>query len=79
LPFAIHGFGAYQKLTQTIGLPLFKQVALRMQLTPAGRELLGACADILRALAQVEDAIAPMRNAKPDKSHTADAKSMALR
>jgi DNA-binding transcriptional LysR family regulator len=68
-----------KKLTQTIGLPLFKQAGMRVQLTVVGRELLAGCDAILHTLAQVEDKIAPLRNDKPDKYHAVGAKNLTLR
>ncbi len=55
-----------KKLTQALGLALFKQTGMRIELTAAGRELRAGCVDILQILSLVEEKIAPLRKIKPE-------------
>jgi LysR family transcriptional regulator, low CO2-responsive transcriptional regulator len=66
-----------QKLTQTVGLPLLRQVGKQVQLTDAGSELLAECAEILQALSRFEHKIAGMRATKPE-SHFAGIATSAV-
>jgi DNA-binding transcriptional LysR family regulator len=50
-----------KKLAETIGLPLFKMVGKRVQMTAAGRELYAACQDIFLNIAAVEERLARLR------------------
>lgn len=53
-----------KKLSETIGLPLFEQVGIRVQLTDAGREVYAACDEVFRALADLEMQIADVKGVK---------------
>jgi LysR family transcriptional regulator, low CO2-responsive transcriptional regulator len=67
-----------KKLTETVGMPLLKQVGKRIQLTDAGYELQTGCTEILQALWRFERKIARMRNIKSENLHVV-AGSPALR
>jgi DNA-binding transcriptional LysR family regulator len=53
-----------KKLVDTIGLPLFEQVGIRIQLTDTGREVYAACQEVFRALADLEIKIADLKGVK---------------
>lgn len=53
-----------RKLSDEVGLPLYEQIGKRVHLTDAGRELYGACRDILGRLEQLEMAFAEMKGVK---------------
>lgn len=53
-----------KKLVDTIGLPLFEQVGIRIQLTDAGREVYTACQECFHALADLEMKIADVKGVK---------------
>lgn len=53
-----------KKLTDTISLPLFEQVGIRIHLTEAGRELYAACQEIFDNLTNFETKIADIKGVK---------------
>ncbi len=53
-----------KKLADTIGLPLFEQVGIRIQLTDAGREMYTACQEVFHALASLEMTVADLKGVK---------------
>jgi DNA-binding transcriptional LysR family regulator len=53
-----------KKLAETLGLPLFEQVGLRIQLTDTGREVYTTCQEIFGALANLEMNIADIKGVK---------------
>ena len=53
-----------KKLADTLGLPLFVQVGIRIQLTDSGREVYTACQECFHALADLEMKIADVKGVK---------------
>jgi DNA-binding transcriptional LysR family regulator len=53
-----------KKLADAIGLPLFEQVGIRIQLTDTGREVYAACQDVFHALANLEMKVADLKGVK---------------
>jgi DNA-binding transcriptional LysR family regulator len=53
-----------KKLADTIGLPLFEQVGIRIHLTDTGREVYAACQDVFHALANLEMKVADLKGVK---------------
>lgn len=53
-----------KKLADTIELPLFEQVGIRIQLTDAGREMYVACQEVFHSLASLEMKIADLKGIK---------------
>lgn len=53
-----------KKLSETMGLPLFEQVGIHVQLTDAGRDVYAACQEVFRALADLEMKIADVKGVK---------------
>ncbi len=53
-----------KQLSKAVGLPLFEQVGKRLFLTPAGKELYGACQDIFERLTQFQITIADLKGLK---------------
>ncbi len=71
-----------KKLTETIGLPLLEQAGKSVRLTPVGRELQSACAEIVATLTRFERKIADLRGIQTGTLHIAAstvAKYMATR
>ena len=52
-----------KKLAETLGVALFQTAGRRVQLTPAGQELLSACHDIFERLGEVDARLAELRAA----------------
>lgn len=50
-----------KKLSETIGFPLFEQVGKRIYLTEAGQQVYAGCAEVFRALSNIEETLARMR------------------
>jgi LysR family transcriptional regulator, low CO2-responsive transcriptional regulator len=50
-----------KKLSETVGLPLFEQLGRRIHLTEAGQRVYAGCAEVFRALSDMEQALAEMR------------------
>ncbi len=53
-----------KKLADTLGLPLFEQVGIRIQLTDTGREVYVACQEVFHSLASLEMKIADLKGIK---------------
>ncbi len=53
-----------KKLTNTINLPLFEQIGIRIHLTDTGRELYSACQEIFDNLTNFENKIADIKGVK---------------
>lgn len=53
-----------KKLADTVGLPLFEQVGIRIQLTDTGREVYTACQEVFHALANLEMKVADLKGVK---------------
>lgn len=53
-----------KKLADTLGLPLFEQVGIRIQPTDTGRELYAACQEVFHVLANLEMKIADLKGVK---------------
>ena len=53
-----------KKLADTLELPLFEQVGIRIQLTDAGREVYVACQEVFHSLASLEMKIADLKGIK---------------
>lgn len=53
-----------KKLAETLGLPLFDQVGIRIQTTDTGREVYLACQEIFHTLASLEMKIADLKGVK---------------
>jgi len=53
-----------KKLADTIGLPLFEQVGIRIQLTDTGREVYAACQEVFHALANLETKVTDLKGVK---------------
>jgi len=53
-----------KKLSDDVGLPLYEQIGKQIHLTDAGRELFGACRDILGRVEQLEMAFSEMKGVK---------------
>lgn len=53
-----------KKLAETVGLPLFEQVGLRIRLTDTGREVYAACQEVFGSLANLEMHIADIKGIK---------------
>jgi len=53
-----------KKLADTIGLPLFEQIGIRIQLTDTGREVYAACQEVFHALANLEMKVADLKGVK---------------
>lgn len=53
-----------KKLADTIGLPLFEQIGIRIQLTDTGREVYAACQEVFHTLANLEMKIADLKGVK---------------
>jgi DNA-binding transcriptional LysR family regulator len=60
-----------KKLSETVGLPLFEQVGRRIQLTEAGERLHAGCAEVFRALSEMEQALGGMRGTASGPLHLA--------
>ena len=52
-----------RQLESIAGLPLFEQLGKKIHLTPAGRELLQYCRNILQQMAEAENVLAELRDA----------------
>lgn len=50
-----------KKLADTVGMPLFDQTGIRIQLTDTGREVYAACQEVFRAMADLEMKVADLR------------------
>jgi DNA-binding transcriptional LysR family regulator len=55
-----------KKLSETLGLVLFEQRGRGLQLTPAGRELQSACADLVALVERTEERLAVLRAPRAD-------------
>ena len=53
-----------KKLADTLELPLFEQVGIRIQLTDAGREVYATCQEVFHSLASLEMKIADLKGIK---------------
>ncbi len=53
-----------KKLADSLGLPLFEQVGIRIQPTDTGRELYDACQEVFHVLANLEMKIADLKGVK---------------
>ncbi len=53
-----------KKLADTIGLPLFTQAGIRIQLTDTGREVYAACQEVFHALTNLEMKVADLKGIK---------------
>ena len=53
-----------KKLADTLGLPLFEQIGIRIQPTDTGRELYATCQEVFHALANLEMKIADLKGVK---------------
>ena len=53
-----------KKLAETLGLPLFEQVGIRIQPTDTGRELYAACQEVFHVLTNLEMKIADLKGIK---------------
>ena len=53
-----------KKLADTLGLPLFDQVGIRIQPTDSGRELYSACQEVFHVLTNLEMKIADLKGVK---------------
>jgi DNA-binding transcriptional LysR family regulator len=51
-----------QKLTATVGLPLFEQIGRRVHLTDAGERLYAGCHEVFRALSTVAETLNSLRD-----------------
>lgn len=53
-----------KKLADTVGMPLFDQTGIRIQLTDTGREVYAACQDVFRAMADLEMKVADLKGVR---------------
>jgi len=53
-----------KKLADTVGMPLFVQTGIRIQLTDTGREVYAACQEVFRAMADLEMKVADLKGVK---------------
>ncbi|MHB8472731.1 MAG: LysR family transcriptional regulator [Gammaproteobacteria bacterium] len=53
-----------KKLADTVGMPLFVQIGICIQLTDTGREVYAACLEVFRAMADLEMKIADLKGMK---------------
>ena len=53
-----------KKLADTVGMPLFEQTGIRIQLTDTGREVYTACHEVFRAMADLEMKVADLKGVK---------------
>ncbi len=53
-----------KKLADTVGMPLFVQTGIRIQLTDTGREVYVACQEVFRAMADLEMKVADLKGVK---------------
>ena len=60
-----------KKLTETVGLPLFEQIGKHIYLTEAGNRLQASCKELFRALSDLEDKLAGMRDLDCGQLHLA--------